>query len=52
MRLRLLELEFLDNPRMSLAVEEAIFRLMLLGKSPPTFGSGGIGMRSLLENSR
>jgi Lipoate-protein ligase A len=37
MRLRLLELEFLDNPRMSLAVEEAIFRLMLLGKSPPTF---------------
>lgn len=37
MKVRLLELEFLDNPRMSLAVEEAIFRLMLLGKSPPTF---------------
>lgn len=36
MRVRLVEHEFLDNPRMSLAVEEAIFRLMLLGKSPPT----------------
>lgn len=37
MRVRLVEHEFLDNPRMSLAVEEAIFRLMMLGKSPPTF---------------
>jgi len=36
MKVRLLLREFLDDPRRSLATEEAIFRLVSEGRSPPT----------------
>ncbi|NON61580.1 biotin/lipoate A/B protein ligase family protein [Acidianus sp. RZ1] len=36
MKVRLLEVSFLDNPRYSMAVDEAIFREVISNRSPPT----------------